>query len=446
MADKQKDIKQTGRLIDVDHISLEEMIDVRQPTAPVQTLAAPLVSKPRHHFLRATILAVISVGLALSYTLYNQHLAVSPGVDQTVTQPQPLDEIVKVEGRYLFSGTLVWDRNVEEWSKDANGNIDPAQPFSLLDSYNPDQYGAWIADLECPTIEADIPFEAGMQLLQFNCRQEYLPYAAKYFDYFDFANNHSDNLGRDKLIETKAALEENGIGYFGDPDPSLTDETCKVVALPVTVTMSNGITSHEEDGRMPIALCAWHYFYRLPRAGEIEQMQKYAEIMPVFAFLHMGTEYQTHSNAYQQNVAHKIIDAGADFVIANNPHWVQESESYKGKLIVYSTGNFIFDQAWSQEVSSSVSIDALTEFTLAPDVENWLEVGKNCPDKADCYQQVLEAGLSKMSASYSYTPIAGYISKTTPQARADAAGQAFIEKRLNWAEVSSLLENNPLEP
>ena len=210
--------------------------------------------------------------------------------------------------------------------------------------------------------------------------------------------------------------------------------------------MSNGITSHEEDGRMPIALCAWHYFYRLPRAGEIEQMQKYAEIMPVFAFLHMGTEYQTHSNAYQQNVAHKIIDAGADFVIANNPHWVQESESYKGKLIVYSTGNFIFDQAWSQEVSSSVSIDALTEFTLAPDVENWLEVGKNCPDKADCYQQVLEAGLSKMSASYSYTPIAGYISKTTPQARADAAGQAFIEKRLNWAEVSSLLENNPLEP
>jgi poly-gamma-glutamate capsule biosynthesis protein CapA/YwtB (metallophosphatase superfamily) len=48
------------------------------------------------------------------------------------------------------------------------------------------------------------------------------------------------------------------------------------------------------------------------------------------------------------------IDAGADLIIGNHPHWVQGVEFYKGKCITYAHGNFIFDQMWSQETREGV--------------------------------------------------------------------------------------------
>jgi poly-gamma-glutamate synthesis protein (capsule biosynthesis protein) len=48
------------------------------------------------------------------------------------------------------------------------------------------------------------------------------------------------------------------------------------------------------------------------------------------------------------------IDDGADLVIGNHPHWVEPVEIYKGKLITYAHGNFIFDQMWSQETREGV--------------------------------------------------------------------------------------------
>ncbi|MDH7499470.1 MAG: CapA family protein, partial [candidate division NC10 bacterium] len=46
-------------------------------------------------------------------------------------------------------------------------------------------------------------------------------------------------------------------------------------------------------------------------------------------------------------VAHLAVDAGADLILGNHPHQVQAVEIYKGKLIAYAHGNFVFDQMWS---------------------------------------------------------------------------------------------------
>ena len=61
----------------------------------------------------------------------------------------------------------------------------------------------------------------------------------------------------------------------------------------------------------------------------------------VFNF-HWGIESQYHSNATQQAIAHYCIDQGADLVIGHHPHVTQETETYKGKQIVYSLGNLVF--------------------------------------------------------------------------------------------------------
>jgi len=43
-------------------------------------------------------------------------------------------------------------------------------------------------------------------------------------------------------------------------------------------------------------------------------------------------------------------------VIATHPHWVQGAEVYKGHLIAYSLGNFVFDQTWSTETQEGASL------------------------------------------------------------------------------------------
>ena len=60
---------------------------------------------------------------------------------------------------------------------------------------------------------------------------------------------------------------------------------------------------------------------------------------------HYGNEYSTSPNTYQIELSHKCIDEGADMVIGSHPHVIQKVESYNGKLIFYSLGNFVFDQS-----------------------------------------------------------------------------------------------------
>ena len=72
--------------------------------------------------------------------------------------------------------------------------------------------------------------------------------------------------------------------------------------------------------------------------------------------IHWGKEYQGKNNQAQQNLAHQIIDTGADLIIGHHSHVVQNIELYNDKLIFYSLGNFIFDQYFSKEVQQSIAI------------------------------------------------------------------------------------------
>lgn len=38
-----------------------------------------------------------------------------------------------------------------------------------------------------------------------------------------------------------------------------------------------------------------------------------------------------------------MIDAGADIVVGGHPHVTQGAEIYRGRPIIYSLGNFVFD-------------------------------------------------------------------------------------------------------
>ena len=63
----------------------------------------------------------------------------------------------------------------------------------------------------------------------------------------------------------------------------------------------------------------------------------------IFVYLHWGIEKNTEPESYQVELAHKLIDAGADAVIGSHPHVLQKIDFYNGIPIAYSLGNFMFN-------------------------------------------------------------------------------------------------------
>ena len=89
----------------------------------------------------------------------------------------------------------------------------------------------------------------------------------------------------------------------------------------------------------------------------------------VIVVMHAGTEYEVAPTIQQQNFAHAAIDAGAKLVLGSHPHIVQPTEEYNDGFIIYSLGNFIFDQMWSQETMEGTMADCHFEGDVLKSVD-----------------------------------------------------------------------------
>jgi poly-gamma-glutamate synthesis protein (capsule biosynthesis protein) len=98
------------------------------------------------------------------------------------------------------------------------------------------------------------------------------------------------------------------------------------------------------------------------------------EIDLIILNMHWGVEYKTKSNAKQQELAHKLINAGADLIVGHHPHVVQEVEKYSRTCertnhtneescgegrIAYSLGNFVFDQNFSVDTRNGLVLEVV---------------------------------------------------------------------------------------
>jgi poly-gamma-glutamate synthesis protein (capsule biosynthesis protein) len=159
------------------------------------------------------------------------------------------------------------------------------------------------------------------------------------FNIFSLANNHSQDYGPAGIAQSQANLDKNGIDHFGD-------------------FMNNGKISIIENIRgIKIGFVGYNEFSNTDIGmitQEIKEVKRQSDFTVVFA--HWGIEYQTNFSQPQQDRAHQFIDAGADIVLGVHPHVVQPIEIYKGKLIFYSLGNFVFDQIFSQDVQQGLAV------------------------------------------------------------------------------------------
>lgn len=148
-------------------------------------------------------------------------------------------------------------------------------------------------------------------------------------DIVSLSNNHSDNYGSNGLASTRNILTGLGITTFGDPYESATR------------------VAHVTVKNQHIAFIGFHAFGEDPESLQQTIASEHAQGNTVIVFAHWGNEYQFTPSAAQTDAAHLFVDAGADLVIGAHPHVIQSMETYHNVPIIYSLGNFLFDQDWS---------------------------------------------------------------------------------------------------
>ncbi len=163
------------------------------------------------------------------------------------------------------------------------------------------------------------------------------------FSIFSLANNHTIDWGKDAFLDTKEIIEENDRYAIG------AGRNQQEARAP-RIFMKNGLT---------FAFLAYlgEPFERLigsnkkpgPAQARLEEIV--AEIIKVrntvdfiVLSLHWGLEYKSEPTKGQVKWAHRLIDAGADLIIGHHPHVLQSIGIYKDRYILYSLGNFVFDQ------------------------------------------------------------------------------------------------------
>ena len=137
------------------------------------------------------------------------------------------------------------------------------------------------------------------------------------------ANNHSHDYGDQSFDDTLAALDDAGIVHFGY------DETAVMDIKGIKVGLVGIYELYDHLGR------------EQQLKDNIAKVQADGAQLIVVIF-HWGNETETVPDSNQTTLGRMAIDLGADLVCGHHPHVLQGIETYKGKNIVYSLGNFCF--------------------------------------------------------------------------------------------------------
>ena len=134
------------------------------------------------------------------------------------------------------------------------------------------------------------------------------------------ANNHTNDYGTAGYKDTVKAVTAAGLEYGNN------DRTFYL----------------EKNGYRIAVIC--HGLWVESQASTIIQRIKAAEKDSDFqiVFYHGGTEGVHAPEEWRVRASRRLIDNGADLVLGNHPHVLQPRETYRGKEIVYSLGNFCY--------------------------------------------------------------------------------------------------------
>lgn len=178
-------------------------------------------------------------------------------------------------------------------------------------------------------------------------------------DVVQLANNHALDWGEDAFLKTLQNLDEFKIKYTGG-GRNLAEARrpvffeAKGIKFAFLSYASIYKWGNEAYANSPgIVTIRIEPFYEAPHVNkeeleamvdDIKDAKKKADVVIVADHWGMSRGYTL--DLPQKAIGHAAIDAGADLMLGTHPHILQGIEIYKGKPLIYSLANFVFD-GWS---------------------------------------------------------------------------------------------------
>ena len=244
--------------------------------------------------------------------------------------------------------------------------VDPFLPFqSLLQAHD-----LRIGNLEC------VVATGGTALAKpytFRAEPRVLPVLKRHFDAMSLANNHSGDFGKAAFAEQLDLMRKAGLPYFGGGvdateahAPLIMERNGLRIALLGYVEFKPrafeadahrpGVAWSGEDDQVIEDIVAARTIHRadivIPymhwgweeEAQPSPRLRAFAlRLIDAGADIAGGWEEAAPPRRRLRDCARRMSDAGADMVVGGHPHVTQGAETYKGKPIIYSLGNFLFN-------------------------------------------------------------------------------------------------------
>ena len=136
------------------------------------------------------------------------------------------------------------------------------------------------------------------------------------------------------------SLANNHTGDYGDA--GYRDTVDAVSAAGLEYGTNNRTFYLEKNGFRIAVIC--HGLWNEAQAETIVRRLEEAESRSDFqiVFYHGGKEGVHAPEPWRVRASRRLVDCGADLVLGNHPHVLQPRETYQGREIVYSLGNFCF--------------------------------------------------------------------------------------------------------
>ena len=248
--------------------------------------------------------------------------------------------------RLLFVGDVMLGRLVNEVLKQKPPAYPWGDTLSLFHAAD-----VRICNLECVISDRGTPWSATPKVFHFRSDAKNIEtLTVAHIDAVSLANNHSLDFDYQGLFHTMRNLAAAGIQYAGAGTtlaqayaPALWETKSKKLGL-IAFTDNEpdweATEKHPGIWYVPIDLKEKRAHHLLER---VSQTKEQVDFLIVSA--HWGPNWGYAPPAEHLPFAHALIDAGADVLFGHSGHVVRGIEIYKGKPIMYCTGNFIDDYA-----------------------------------------------------------------------------------------------------
>lgn len=183
------------------------------------------------------------------------------------------------------------------------------------------------------------------------------------FSVLSAANNHITDYGEQGLRRTVEVLRGVGIEFTGLYAPS-THPGYSVIEQKGVKVAFLAYNAPALPRAHPKSVHSWRVkkFSSGNARRDLEHLRRSVKPDIIIVSCHWGKDYKAYPVPFQMEIARQMIDQGAHIVLGHGPHVIQGTEEYKHGVIVYSLGDFIFDEPYPETQESFIF-----SCTLSPD-------------------------------------------------------------------------------